>query len=381
MTTTVKKGAGRPAAAEKTNRHAQRTALPPQAGSSGAQAIDAASCEGGEEAHFAHLETNGECPWDHASDKVVAEARAIVPDPAPEKPMGERTVAELRKVASKLLVPGARAMKRGELLTAILEAEKAQASPRAQKTAAQVFEVAEKSAPATPPRIGRKSAKAAPEVVCEKPQAPKAPAEVVGASKSQAKADAFVEAAAALGWAEKVRSAPDQNPYGVIVGRGNERIAISWRDGVFVGEECYHSHPARSPRKVINASAAKKIMAIPAAVADEEARKVTAHKGSPVRPGDRERRGGHPRGLRTERLVDQRDLRLDPGCLRQGQHRRDLDPAGQVRAEHPLHIDDRLHLGPGLLDRERPVRTLGTLVMTAAVFWLLYNIAILLGII
>jgi hypothetical protein len=280
MTTTVKKGAGRPAAAEKTNRHAQRTALPPQAGSSGAQAIDAASCEGGEEAHFAHLETNGECPWDHASDKVVAEARAIVPDPAPEKPMGERTVAELRKVASKLLVPGARAMKRGELLTAILEAEKAQASPRAQKTAAQVFEVAEKSAPATPPRIGRKSAKAAPEVVCEKPQAPKAPAEVVGASKSQAKADAFVEAAAALGWAEKVRSAPDQNPYGVIVGRGNERIAISWRDGVFVGEECYHSHPARSPRKVINASAAKKIMAIPAAVADEEARKVTAHKAA-----------------------------------------------------------------------------------------------------
>jgi hypothetical protein len=166
-------------------------------------------------------------------------------------------------------------MRKGDLLNAILEAEKAQSKVRGRKTpeeaAAQVFEVAEKSTPAQAPEVGR---------VCDKPQAPDADPADVGQSKSQAKADAFLEAAAALGWAECARSSPEQDPYGVVVGRGDERIAISWRAGVFVGEECFHSHPARSPRKVINASAAKKIMGIPPAVADEEARKVTAHKAA-----------------------------------------------------------------------------------------------------
>lgn len=39
MTTHVRKGAGRPAAAARTRKHAQRTALPPKAGSPGAEAI------------------------------------------------------------------------------------------------------------------------------------------------------------------------------------------------------------------------------------------------------------------------------------------------------------------------------------------------------
>lgn len=349
-TTNVPKGAGRPAAAAKSRKHAQRTPLPPKKGSPGAEAIEAASCEGGEEAHYAHLDANSQCPWDHASDreKIVEEARAIVPDPAPEKPMGERTVAELRKVATRLLVSGARSMKRGDLLTAILEAERAvtKTAERLAKRepAADVFAVAEKSNPATPAKSGEKPLTKPQKLVMgfveergyvdrqmlaaangAGPDSPSitsvlkalvrrgllmepdsnygrylpvdAPAEIPaeaacsgdtnlteGQAKSIAKADAFVAAASDLGWGEQTRSGMDQETYGVIVGRGEERIAISWRFGVFVGEECYHSHPARTPRKVINASAAKKIMAVPAARADEEAAKVSAHKNSRPRP-------------------------------------------------------------------------------------------------
>lgn len=343
-TTNVPKGAGRPAAAAKSRKHAQRTPLPPKKGSPGAEAIEAASCEGGEEAHYAHLDANSQCPWDHASDreKIVEEARAIVPDPAPEKPMGERTVAELRKVATRLLVSGARSMKRGDLLTAILEAERAvtKTAERLAKRepAAAVFAVAEKSKPATPAASGEKpltkAQKEVMRVVADRgyvdrqilanwkgtssdspaitsvlkalvrrgllvepdsnygqylPASPESQPEPVCSgdvnisveqAKSIAKADAFLAAAVDLGWAEKTRSGMDQETYGVIVGRGEERIAISWHFGVFAGEECYHSHPARTPRKVINASAAKKIMATPTAQADEEAQKASAHKNS-----------------------------------------------------------------------------------------------------
>lgn len=274
-TTNVPKGAGRPVAVAKSRKHAQRSLLPPKKGSPGAEAIEANSCEGGEEAHYAHLDANDQCPWDHASDreKIVEEARAIVPDPAPEKPMGERTVAELRKIASDLLVPGTRGMKRGDLLNAILEAERAKTSTAqrlaGRDLAADVFEIAEKSKPATAPAPRQREVKN----VCSGDINP-SPEQL----KSMAKADAFLAAAAALGWGEKTRSRSDQETYGVIVGRGEERITISWRFGVFVGEECYHSHPLRMPRKVINASAAKKIMAIPAAQADEEARRVSAHR-------------------------------------------------------------------------------------------------------
>jgi hypothetical protein len=311
MTTNVPKGAGRATATAKRNKHAQRTPLPPQKGSPGFQAIEAASCAGGEEAHYAHLEANSECPWDHASDRVVEEARAVTPDPAPEKPMGEKTVGELRKQASGLGVENYKILRKGDLLNAILLAERAKSKTAerlaGRDLAAEVFATAEKSVPAKAPSPARKRGEAPapiarivpgpddrPAVHPGRAAKKAAPATVEQAcsgevnvseaqAKSIAKAEAFLKAAADLGWAEKTRSAPDQNPYGVIVGRGDERITISWRDGVFVGEECYHSHPARTPRKVINASAAKKIMAIPAATADEEARKVTAHKSA--RPG------------------------------------------------------------------------------------------------
>jgi hypothetical protein len=278
MTTNVPKGAGRATATAKRTKHAQRTPLPPKAGSPGAVAVEAAKCEGGEEAHFAHLDANGECPWNHGeTDSIPEVQRAVQQDSV--KPMGEMTVAELRLVASKLGVPGYKVLRRGDLLNAILEAERAKTSTAerlaGRNLAEEAFKTAEKSKPARPAKEPKAKAAPATEPECTGEQnVPLTEAQ----GKSMAKAEAFLEAAAALGWGEFARSAPEQETYGVIVGRGEERITISWRAGVFIGEECYHSHPGRSPRKVINASAAKKIMAIPAAQAAEEAAKVSAHK-------------------------------------------------------------------------------------------------------
>jgi hypothetical protein len=340
MTTNVPKGAGRATATAKRTKHAQRTLLPPKAGSPGAVAVEAAKCEGGEEAHFAHLDANGECPWNHGeTDSIPEVQRAVQQDNV--KPMGEMTVAELRSVASKLGVPGYKVMRRGDLLNAILEAERAKTSTAerlaGRNLAEEAFKTAEKSKPARPATSVEKPLtkpqKEVMEIVADrgyvdrqvlanwKGSSSDSPAitsvlkalvrrgiltepdsnygrylpvdrvspepECTGEQnvplteaqgKSMAKAEAFLKAAAELGWGEFARSAPEQETYGVIVGRGEERITISWRAGVFIGEECYHSHPGRSPRKVINASAAKKIMAIPAAQAAEEAAKVSAHK-------------------------------------------------------------------------------------------------------
>lgn len=241
MTTNVAKGAGRPAAAARSAKHAQRTPLPPRAGSPGAEAI--------------------------------AERKAEIDG---SKPMADHTVAELRKIATDLLVSGARSMKKGDLLNAILKAQQAAGRVRAEKSveaaAAQIFEVAEKSDRIVE-ILENYFETADPAKDYAEPSTPPD-----AQTKSHEKAFAFLEAAAKLGWAECAQSAPEAEEFGVVVGRGDERITISWRNGVFVGEACYHSHPARAPRKVINASAAKKIMAVPAAQADEEARKVTAHK-------------------------------------------------------------------------------------------------------
>jgi hypothetical protein len=266
MTTNVPKGAGRATATAKRTKHAQRTPLPPKAGSPGAVAVEAAKCEGGEEAHFAHLDANGECPWNHGEAEE------------PQR-LGDKTVAELRPLAAKLGVEGYKTLRKGDLLNAMLLAERAKTSTAerlaGRNLAEETFKTAEKSKPARPAKEPKAKAVPATEPDCSgERNVPLTEAQ----GKSMAKAEAFLKAAAELGWAEFARSAPEQETYGVIVGRGEERITISWRAGVFIGEECYHSHPGRSPRKVINASAAKKIMAIPAAQAAEEAAKVSAHK-------------------------------------------------------------------------------------------------------
>jgi hypothetical protein len=167
MTTNVRRGAGRPAAQAKSNRHAQRTALPPKSGSVGAEAI--------------------------------AEAKAA---------------AQLKKSA----------------LDAKLDAAFGDAS--------------------------------------------------VAEEKSKAKGRAFLIEAKEFGWTlvpGSHGSTEKAGGFGLVVGRGEERITIEWLAGVFQ-DTCWYSCPGRDQIKLRNASAAKKRMALPAEVAEEEAKRVTVSK-------------------------------------------------------------------------------------------------------
>jgi Rho termination factor, N-terminal domain len=259
MTTTVKRGAGRPAAAEKTNRHAQRTPLPPKAG-------------------------------------VVEDAREVIASTS--QPYGDMTVAQLRVIARHLLVEGSRSMRRGDLLNAILEAEKAAAKAQ------------------TPERVRRAEAKV--DAALKPTKTEKAiddafatsPAVVTEVnkrldSKSGAKAEAFVNEAMRLGWEGSAVLAGTADRVTVTVKRGDEAIDIEWIGGVFRGD-CYYHHAGRTAIKLRNASAAKQRMAIPPAKANEEAARVTAHKS--IRP----KAGKAPSATRklpfTEASLDQEVL-------------------------------------------------------------------------
>lgn len=253
MTTTVKRGAGRPAATEKSNRHAQRTPLPPKAGTVQA-----------------------------AKDAIREANVAALVEELPSAKYGMMTVAELRKVATGLLVKGARSMKKGELLNAILEAEtaaaKAQTPPAVKRAEAKVTAALKKDpkavaideafAPTTP------EAKAQQEKLAERLD-----------SKSGAKATAFVMEAMRLGWTGSSSVADGEDRVKVTAKRGDESIDIEWRAGVFQGDTCYYHHVGRTAIKLRNASAAKQRMAIPPAKAAEEAQKVTAHKSASPKAG------------------------------------------------------------------------------------------------
>jgi hypothetical protein len=237
MTTTVKRGAGRPAATEKSNRHAQRTPLPPKPG----------TVQGAKDA--------------------IAEATG--------PRYGEMTVAELRKVASGLLVKGARSMNKGALLNAILEGEAAEAKLRTQASSKRAEA---KVDAALRPTKTEAAIDAAFPLADEEPEA--VATQTLG-SKSERKAEAYVQAARKLGWAETIAYA-DGDRITVTTKRGQESIDIEWVAGVFQGDTCFYHHNGRTAIKLRNASAAKHRMAIPPAQADQEAQKVTAHKS--VRP-------------------------------------------------------------------------------------------------
>lgn len=290
MTAIVKKGAGRPAAAAKSNKHAQRTALPPKKGSPGAEAI--------------------------------AEAKA---DKA--KGYGQMTVAELRTAAKMAGVTGYSRMAKGALLTAILEWERAavavadrpvtfpessaldvaldEAFGEEDEDSANKLEYSGDCADCSTPidvwisdggdyRV-KTNAGSDVEHECfpvveqaeveEIPSIPPTGLDTLSneGKKSLSKAASFLEEAVRRGWEATKQGTQDPAHYGVTVARGTERIEIEWVGGVFQGDTCYYSHSARQPIKLRNASHAKKVMAIPAAQADEEAKKVTAHKAA--RPG------------------------------------------------------------------------------------------------
>lgn len=294
MTTNVKKGAGRPAAAAKSNKHAQRTPLPSKAGSPGAEAIAERKAEISSE--FAGVTLEGE-----------------------QRRYGVMTVAELRAVAKSLGVKGYSRMGKGDLLNAILAAERAQVTIPAVKSeatrAADAFAIAEKADrigeilgdwmdSADPDKYadyevgtvdefgtvsevsvmadGKKMISYAdeePVVVQEEAPEPVHALPFDRNGKSYAKAYAFGQDVLAAGWAYEMTPAEGEDRVSLIARRGSvEAIEIEWNGGVFVGDTCHYSHAGRSAIKLRNASHAKQKMAVPPAEAAQEAAKVAAHK-------------------------------------------------------------------------------------------------------
>lgn len=255
MTTTVKRGAGRPAAAASTNRHAQRTPLPPKAGSAGAEAIAERKAEKAETAE--------------------AEAR-----------YGAMLVAELRKVAKSLGVEGYSRMTKGQLLTAILEAERAKVTTTdrlaGRDLAAEVFETAAKvrettkatgkpaAAPVEPNKIDTRRQSDLQQMAAAAPQ-----------TKSWQKALAFRASVAALGWSTSVAWAPDGEPDDVVEAtaqRGDEHLWISWTKGAMTLQPMPTYTIVDRTIRLKNASACLKYAARPVADAQEELSKVTSNK-------------------------------------------------------------------------------------------------------
>lgn len=96
-------------------------------------------------------------------------------------------------------------------------------------------------------------------------------------AKSPAKARAFIEEAATLGWMPRGKGYIAAEDLATLsVTRGEEVITIEWRHGVF--QHCTYSCPGRTGIKLNNASAARKRMAVPTDKALEEAQTVTARK-------------------------------------------------------------------------------------------------------
>jgi len=261
----VKKGAGRPAAAARTAKAAQ-TELPPIA----SEKIDQ------------YAKTHHLSPEATAAAEVSPGAESpIVIDGmelrGQQRRYGVMIVAELRTVAKGLGVNGYSRMKRGELLNAILEWERAavtvadrpvtfpEPSPvdvaldEALPTVEQILSTPPKMVGDLPTHVGWESLKKA---------------------KSYSKAQAFIDAANALEWGAAPTQADAETDRIMVVARrgDHEVIEIEWLGGVFQGDTCYYSHSGRSAIKLRNASHAKKVMAIPPATADQEAAKVSAHK-------------------------------------------------------------------------------------------------------
>jgi hypothetical protein len=309
MTTTVRKGAGRPAATEKSNRHAQRTPLPPKAGA--VQDAKDVITEVVEKNQTIGAEMASRKPQAkrNAQDRRLA-AGAIREAPVEELPSakyGMMTVVELRKIAGGLLVKGARSMKKGDLLTAILEAEtaaaKAQTPERVVRAEAKVTQALTKDTKAAAIDAAFDAFHA-----FGSPQDAEVTKELAQdtTSKSGAKAQTFLAEAARLGWDSSGYDIRPGDRASLTVKRGSESIDIEWLAGVFQGDTCYYHHVGRTAIKLRNASAAKMRMAIPPAQADQEAQKVTAHKS--VRP----KAGKAPSTMRslpfTEASLDQEVL-------------------------------------------------------------------------
>lgn len=255
MTNTVKRGAGRPAAAAATNRHAQRTPLPPKAGSAGAEAI--AEAKEGRERYGAML------------------------------------VGDLRKVAKSLGVEGYSRMAKGALLAAIVDAEHAGAKVAAdgRDRADEAFKIAEKS---RGQKLGEileewaesadpaKAAPVEPNKIDEQRQTDLGKmAEAAPRTKSWQKALAFRQSVAALGWSTSVDFAPDGEPEDIVevtAQRSDEHLWISWTAGAMTLQPMPSYTIVDRTIKLKNASACLKYAARDAKTAHDELGKVVSNK-------------------------------------------------------------------------------------------------------
>jgi hypothetical protein len=238
MTTTVKRGAGRPAAAAKTAKHAQRN---PQTGPRPAVAVAQAIAD--EDRAKAHL------------------------------PYGQMSLQGLRKAASGLGVKGASRLNKGDLLNAVLDAERA-------ANAEQDLLPQDEDSP---------GGAYVPE--------PAAPAEAKGAAKA-------AKLAAALephGWDVLVAGDPQATDACTAVARrGGETLTVTWHAGVYSYEQSTHLVHDRTTR-LRNVSAAIKLASRPREAVEAEYGKVISNRR--FRPAATKAPEGHLQGVPVDRRL------------------------------------------------------------------------------
>lgn len=213
MTKIVGKGANRASAAANTNRHAQRTALPPRAGQ-------------------------------------VEDAKEVIA-------LGKMTQAQLLAHAQEIGLEPPKSTPKGKLLTAILKKEQAD---RAEKKVDQAL-------------TNDRTADAIDAAFSQEPATSK-PAAGNGATRSDAKAQAFVECTVGHGWKPDIKTDGERTT--LTVRRGSEAIDLAWENGVFQ-HPCTYSMNGRTIQ-LRNASAAKQRMAMDPQKAEEETATVAARK-------------------------------------------------------------------------------------------------------
>lgn len=239
MTTTASKHGLRAAAGERRSKHAQRTALPPQ----GAQANPTVAA---------------------IADRVVAVAGTTK-----EQAYGRMTVPELKARAKALGIPWLQygGMKKGELLNAILEAER-KASRAAE------YEAANAEQDQIAQDADAPSGAYVPDAPVEAPSAHVAPMGLE--EKGVRKAERLQAALQPYGWSHALLDGED-NRVTATVTRGQEVLQVTWHGGVFSYEETSHTVGDRVT-KVRNVSAALKLGGRTTEAAAAELARVVANR-------------------------------------------------------------------------------------------------------
>lgn len=244
MTTIVGKGAGRPAAAARTAKHAQRN---PQPRSHTTEIIND------------HVQS--------APDSDSAMAAAL-----DGTAYGRMSVDELKGRAKALLVKPLPRSK-GALLNAILEAERADNQPV--KAAGQDIDtVGAMTLPESDTNDGQGEISNADEEHNEPATMAATVTELD--SKGVVKAGKLQAALAPYGWGEAVLDG-EGNRVTAVLGRGDELLTVAWHGGVYSYEESSHLMADRTTR-LRNVSAAVKLGARSAEAAQAEYNKVVSNR-------------------------------------------------------------------------------------------------------